>query len=81
MNLQPDFDQIGYWSEVKLEIVKEYASPIPRFLLLNEVHPFITFTLMRSRVRVYTRRNWRKPLCRAVRLMLFGYVLRLESIT
>ena len=27
-----DFDEIGYWSEIKLEIVRDYASPYSRIL-------------------------------------------------
>jgi three-Cys-motif partner protein len=32
MNAPPEFDEIGYWSEVKLEILKEYASAYSKIL-------------------------------------------------
>lgn len=32
MSTRPEFDQIGYWSEVKLAILKEYASAYSRIL-------------------------------------------------
>ena len=32
MRKQPQFDEIGYWSEIKLEILKEYAAAYSRIL-------------------------------------------------
>jgi three-Cys-motif partner protein len=32
MKNQPEFDEIGYWSEIKLEILKEYASAYSKIL-------------------------------------------------
>lgn len=32
MKKQPEFDQIGYWSEIKLDIIREYASAYSRIL-------------------------------------------------
>ena len=32
MKSQPQFDEIGYWSEIKLEILKEYASAYSKIL-------------------------------------------------
>jgi hypothetical protein len=36
MKTQPEIDQIGYWSEVKLEILKEYASAYSRILAAQQ---------------------------------------------
>src|SRR5258708_36893110 len=32
MGIQPEFDEIGYWSEIKLEILKDYASAYSKIL-------------------------------------------------
>jgi three-Cys-motif partner protein len=32
MGSQPEFDEIGYWSEIKLEILKDYASAYSKIL-------------------------------------------------
>jgi len=33
------FDEIGYWSEVKLSILDEYARPYNLILRANKLHP------------------------------------------
>jgi len=35
---RPDFDEIGYWSEIKLDIVKEYAKAYSSILTKNGFH-------------------------------------------
>jgi len=35
---KPPFDEIGYWSEIKLEIIKEYAAPYSRIMSAQQ-HP------------------------------------------
>jgi three-Cys-motif partner protein len=40
MNAGPRIDEIGYWSEIKLEILEKYARPYNRILLANRLHPF-----------------------------------------
>jgi three-Cys-motif partner protein len=33
------FDQVGYWSEIKLDIIREYAQPYSRILNSKDFHP------------------------------------------
>lgn len=39
MNDYAQFEEIGYWSELKLEIVKEYAQPYSRILAAQRKPP------------------------------------------
>ena len=32
MVLEPKYDEIGYWSEIKLDIIKDYAAAYSRIL-------------------------------------------------
>ena len=32
MTLEPKYDEIGYWSEIKLDIIKDYAAAYSRIL-------------------------------------------------
>ena len=32
-------DEVGYWSEIKLSILEEYAKPYNQILLSNKLHP------------------------------------------
>ncbi len=45
------FDEIGLWSEIKLEIVKEYATAYSRILAAQQapslIHAFAAFQRMR----------------------------------
>jgi len=34
-----EIDEIGYWSEIKLEILEKYAKPYNQILLKNQLHP------------------------------------------
>jgi three-Cys-motif partner protein len=34
-----EIDEIGYWSEIKLEILEKYAKPYNQILLKNQFHP------------------------------------------
>ena len=36
MTLEPKYDEIGYWSEIKLDIIREYASAYSRILRSQE---------------------------------------------
>jgi len=38
MNQQPELDEIGYWSEIKLEILKEYASAYSTILPVADIN-------------------------------------------
>lgn len=40
MDTLPEFDEIGYWSEIKLEIIQEYASAYSRILATQKQPPF-----------------------------------------
>jgi three-Cys-motif partner protein len=35
-----EIDEIGYWSEIKLDILEKYAKPYNQILLANRLHPF-----------------------------------------
>jgi three-Cys-motif partner protein len=35
-----EIDEIGYWSEIKLDILEKYARPYNQILLANYLHPF-----------------------------------------
>jgi three-Cys-motif partner protein len=39
MNTELRIDEIGYWSEIKLEILEKYARPYNQILLGNKLHP------------------------------------------
>ena len=39
MNSELKIDEIGYWSEVKLSILEEYAKPYNQILRSHELHP------------------------------------------
>ena len=39
MSSELKYDEIGYWSEVKLAILEEYATPYNRILLSHQLHP------------------------------------------
>jgi three-Cys-motif partner protein len=39
MSIEPEIDEIGYWSEIKLEILKDYAKPYNQILRANHFHP------------------------------------------
>jgi three-Cys-motif partner protein len=39
MSVEPRIDEIGYWSEIKLEILEKYARPYNKILLANRLHP------------------------------------------
>jgi len=51
-----DFDEIGYWSVVKLEILKEYASAYSRILSAKELpHSYIDAFAGAGRYRLKKR--------------------------
>jgi hypothetical protein len=57
MKQNPKYDEIGYWSEIKLDIIKEYASAYSR-ILSSQKNPKLTiYTLMLLPVRENTYRN------------------------
>ncbi len=39
MSSELRIDEIGYWSEVKLSILEEYAKPYNQILLKHQLHP------------------------------------------
>jgi three-Cys-motif partner protein len=42
MTSRPEFDEIGYWSEIKLDIVKDYAAAYSRILAAKKLkHVYI----------------------------------------
>jgi hypothetical protein len=54
---QFQFDRIGYWSEVKLEILKKYAKTYSTILAAQKNRRSITSTLMLLLVQEFTLRE------------------------
>lgn len=38
--MSTEIDEIGYWSEIKLDILEKYAKPYNQILLSHDLHPF-----------------------------------------
>src|SRR5665213_308388 len=39
MSSELKIDEVGYWSEIKLSILEEYARPYNQILLSHQLHP------------------------------------------
>ena len=64
------YDEIGYWSEVKLDIIREYAAAYSRILSSQESPSFIIFMLMHLREQGFTYLKEQASFFQVARLML-----------
>ena len=64
---EPKFDEIGYWSELKLEIIRDYAAAYSKILAAQNNPGSTMFTSMPSQVPVFTCPGPPATSCRAAR--------------